>query len=49
MTVRRIVRRNKSSVADLLILSHDLFMIDGGEDNVVYRITGEKDFSALFE
>ncbi len=39
----------KSSVADLLILSHDLFMIDGGEDNVVYRITGEKDFSALFE
>lgn len=39
----------KSSVADLLILSPDLFMIEGDEDSVVYRITGEKNFSALFE
>ena len=39
----------RSSVAvNLLILSPDLFMIEGGENTVVYRITGEKDFSSLF-
>lgn len=41
--------RLTSSEVNLLILSSDKFMIEGDDNTVVYRITGEKDFSSLFE
>lgn len=37
-----------SSVVKLLILSGNQFVIEGDHNNVVYQLTGEKDFSALF-
>lgn len=39
----------KSSAVNLLILSGNQFMIEGSDNTIVYQITGEKDFSALFE
>lgn len=38
----------RSSAVNLLILSSNQFMIEGDDNTVVYQITGEKDFSALF-
>ena len=47
--IERTPRYNlRSCAVNLLILSPDQFMIEGGENTVAYRITGEKDFSALF-
>lgn len=41
--------RLKSNVeVNLLILSSNLFMIEHDNNTILYRITGEKDFSALF-
>ena len=38
----------RSSTVNLLILSANQFMIEGDNNTIVYQITGEKDFSALF-
>lgn len=40
--------RLKSFAVNLLILSKDQFVIEGEDNTIIYRITGEKDFSALF-
>ena len=38
----------RSDAVNLLILSKDQFMIEHDNNTIVYRITGKKDFSALF-
>lgn len=40
--------KNSTLEFELLILSDDLFMIEGKNNTNVYQITGEKDFSDLF-